>query len=68
MKVSNTTMSIGRASGYYTPVDCFRFRVSILPEKYFNEEAGDQAAEIERYNRNATRCAKIAAAHNVRIM
>lgn len=58
-------MRIGRAAGYYTPVDCFRFRASVLPEMYYNEDAADQTAEIERYNRNAARCAKIAAKYDI---
>lgn len=65
MKVSNKTIEFGRNAGYYNPVDAFRVRASVLPELYYDEDAEDQAAEIERYNRNAARCAKIAAKYGI---
>lgn len=65
MKTSNRTIEFGRNAGYYNPVDAFRVRASVLPEMYYNEDAEGQAAEIERYERNAARCAKIAAAHGI---
>lgn len=65
MKVSNRTIELGRNAGYYNPLDAFRFRASVLPEKFFDEDAEDQTAEIERYDRNAARCAKIVAAHGI---
>lgn len=65
MKASKRTIEFGRNAGYYNPVDAFRVRASVLPEMYFDEDAEDQTAEIERYNRNAARCAKIAAAHGI---
>lgn len=55
MQISNRTIEFGRNAGYYNPVDAFRFRASVIPELYYNEDAEDQTAEIERYNRNAAR-------------
>lgn len=51
-------MRIGREAGYNTPADCFRFRASILPEMYFNEDASDMAKEIENYSRYSLMCEK----------
>lgn len=51
MRISKNTLRIGREAGYYNPVDAFRFRAGILPEKYFDEDAADQAKEIEKYSR-----------------
>lgn len=65
MKASTRTIEFGRNAGYYNPVDAFRFRASVLPDMHYNEDAEDQTTEIERYNRNAARCAKIAAAHGI---
>lgn len=65
MKASTRTIELGRNAGYYNPVDAFRFRASILPEIHYNENAEDQTTEIERYNRNAARCAKIAAKYGI---
>ena len=65
MKASTRTLEFGRNAGYYNPVDAFRFRASVLPELHYNENAEDQAAEIDRYNRNAARCAKIAAKYGI---
>lgn len=65
MKASPRTLEFGRNAGYYNPVDAFRFRASVLPDMYYNDEAEDQTAEIERYNRNAARCAKIAAKYGI---
>lgn len=65
MKASTRTIEFGRNAGYYNPVDAFRFRASVLPDMHYNDEAEDQTAEIERYNRNAARCAKIAAKYGI---
>lgn len=65
MKASTRTIEFGRNAGYYNPVDAFRFRASVLPDMYYNDDAEDQTAEIERYNRNAARCAKIAAKYGI---
>lgn len=65
MKASPRTLKFGRNAGFYNPVDAFRFRASILPDMHYNDDAEDQAAEIERYNRNAARCAKIAAKYGI---
>lgn len=65
MKASTRTIEFGRNAGYYNPVDAFRFRASVLPDMHYNEDAEDQNAEIERYNRNAARCAKIAAKYGI---
>ena len=65
MKASTRTIEFGRNAGFYNPVDAFRFRASVLPDMHYNDDAEDQTAEIERYNRNAARCAKIAAAHGI---
>lgn len=65
MKASARTLKFGRNAGYYNPVDAFRFRASVLPDMYYNDDAEDQSAEIERYNRNAARCAKIAAKYGI---
>lgn len=65
MKASTRTIELGRNAGFYNPVDAFRFRASVLPDMYYNENAEDQTTEIERYNRNAARCAKIAAKYGI---
>lgn len=65
MEASARTLKFGRNAGYYNPVDAFRFRASVLPDMHYNEDAEDQTAEIERYNRNAARCAKIAAKYGI---
>lgn len=65
MKASTRTIEFGRNAGYYNPVDAFRFRASVLPDMHYNDDAEDQTAEIERYNRNAARCAKIAAKYGI---
>ena len=65
MKASTRTIEFGRNAGYYNPVDAFRFRASVLPDMHYNDDAEDQIAEIERYNRNAARCAKIAAKYGI---
>ena len=65
MKASPRTLKFGRNAGFYNPVDAFRFRASVLPDMHYNDDAEDQAAEIERYNRNAARCAKIAAKYGI---
>lgn len=67
IKISKRTAEFGRNAGYYNPVDAFRVRASVLPELYYNEDAEDQTAEMERYNCNAARCAKIAAAHGIEL-
>lgn len=51
MKISENTIKIGHAAGYYNRFDAFRFRASILPEKYFDEDAPNRAKEIEKYSR-----------------
>ena len=65
MKASTRTIEFGRNAGFYNPVDAFRFRASVLPDMHYNDDAEDQIAEIERYNRNAARCAKIAAKYGI---
>ena len=65
MKASTRTIEFGRNAGYYNPVDAFRFRASVLPDMHYNDDAEDQTAEIERYNRNAARCARIAAKYGI---
>lgn len=65
IKASARTLKFGRNAGFYNPVDAFRFRASVLPDMHYNDDAEDQTAEIERYNRNAARCAKIAAKYSI---
>ena len=65
IKASPRTLKFGRNAGFYNPVDAFRFRASVLPDMHYNDDAEDQIAEIERYNRNAARCAKIAAKYGI---
>ncbi len=67
IKVSDNTIRIGRECGYYNAVSCFRFRLSILPDKYFNEDAADRAREEERFNRCACLCEKVAAKYGIMI-
>ena len=65
MKASTRTLKFGRNAGYYNPVDAFRFRASVLPDMHYDDDAEDQTAEIERFNRNAARCARIAAKYGI---
>ena len=65
MKASTRTLKFGREAGFYNPVDAFRFRASVLPDMHYDDDAEDQTAEIERFNRNAARCARIAAKYGI---
>ncbi len=67
IKVSSNTMSLGRKFGYYNAVDCFRFRASILPNKYFDEDAEDIDTEVRRFERCARLCAKVAAKYGIEL-
>lgn len=67
MKVSKNTMRVGREAGYYTPMDCFRFRAAVLPYMYFNEDAKDMNVGIKRSERCARLCAKAAAKYGIKL-
>lgn len=56
-------MRIGNNAGYYTPADCFRFRASILPEQYWDEDAPD----VETYSRISIMCEKALQNNGMRV-
>lgn len=51
-------MRIGNNAGYYNAADCFRFRASILPGMWLDEDAEDWDKEAERYSRVSLMCEK----------